>query len=136
MIVRRATPADYSGICELAAANYEQNLSPNDRQRGFLSAEFTSQQIADMATDLGIVVASDEGRVVGFACASRHDWSGQPPVVKNMFAKFDQIQFQGRPLTEYTAFVYGPVCVDVSYRGRGLAGELYRGIQQEVSGRY
>jgi hypothetical protein len=136
MVIRRATPPDYSGICELAAANYEQNLSPNDRQQGFLSAEFTLQQVADMAVDLGIIVAVDQARVVGFACASRCDWVGQPPIVTSMVATFDQIRFQGRPLTDYAVFAYGPVCIDLPYRGRGLYRELYRGVQREVSGKY
>jgi hypothetical protein len=136
MVIRRATPADSAAICALAAANYEQNLSPDDRQQGFLSATFTLPQVADMVMDLGIVVATDQDRVVGFACASRCDWADQPPIVKSMVATFDQIRFRGRPLADYAVFVYGPVCLALPYRGRGLYRELYRGVQREVSEKY
>jgi hypothetical protein len=77
MEICRALPADYSRICELAAANYEKNLSTTDRQKGFLSAKFSLQQVSNMARDLGIIVAKDNNRVVGFVCASRCDWNDQ-----------------------------------------------------------
>ncbi len=136
MNIRRATPGDYSGIFELAAACYEQNLSPAERRQGFLSAQFTSRQIADMAEDLGIIVASEEERVVGFACASRFDGEGQPPIVKTMIAEFERIHFRGRPLQEYRLFLYGPACLDPAYRGRGLLRRLYREINRGVAGKY
>jgi hypothetical protein len=136
MEIRRAIPDDYPGICELAAANYEQNLSPTDRQQGFISAKYTLQQIADIASDLGIIVARDNDRVVGFACASRLNSDDQPSIVKNMIAEFDRIGFQGRLLADYKIFLYGPACLGLAYRGRGLLRELYQGIKREVTGKY
>ena len=136
MEIRRAIPDDYPGICELAAANYEQNLSPTDRQQGFISAKYTLQQIANIASDLGIIVARDNDRVVGFACASRLNSDDQPSIVKNMIAEFDRIGFQGRPLADYKIFLYGPACLGPAYRGRGLLRELYQGIKREVTGKY
>ena len=136
MEIRRAIPDDYPGICELAAANYEQNLSPTDRQQGFISAKYTLQQIANIASDLGIIVARDNDRVVGFACASRLNSDDQPSIVKNMIAEFDRIGFQGRPLADYKIFLYGPACVGLAYRGRGLLRELYQGIKREATGKY
>ena len=136
MEIRRAIPDDYPGICELAAANYEQNLSPTDRQQGFISAKYTLQQIANIASDLGIIVARDNNRVVGFACASRLNADDQPSIVKNMIAEFDRIGFQGRPLADYKIFLYGPACLGLAYRGRGLLRELYQGVKRAVTGKY
>lgn len=136
MEIRRALPVDYSRICELAAANYEKNLSPSDRQQGFLSAKFSLRQVTDMASDLGIIVARDNNQVVGFVCASRCDWDDQPPIVKSMLTEFDRILFQGRPLNEQRLFIYGPVCIDRAYRGQGLLRKLYQGIKRELAGKY
>ncbi len=136
MEIRRAIPEDYPGICELAAANYEQNLSPTDRRQGFISARYTLQQIDNIASDLGIIVAIDNDRVVGFACASRLDSDKQPPIVKRMISEFERIYFKGRPLLDYAIFVYGPACLDTSCRGRGFLREIYLGIKRETTGKY
>jgi len=136
MEIRRAIPDDYLGICELAAANYEQNLSPTDRQQGFISAKYTLQQIANIANDLGIIVARDSDHVVGFVCASQLNSDNQPSIVKKMIAKFDGIGFEGRPIADYKIFIYGPACLGPAYRGRDLLRELYQGIIREVTGKY
>jgi hypothetical protein len=134
--VRRATPDDYAGILELAEANYEGNLSPGERRQGFLSARFTLRQVADVASDLGIVVGIDEGRVAAFVFASRCEFADQPDIVKAMVAEFDRVRFQGRPLSEYGVFVYGPACIGRDHRGRGLLRKLYEGLRREVAGKY
>lgn len=136
MEIRKALSEDYSGISELAAANYVENLSSTDRHRGFLSATFTLQQIAAMARDLGIIVARDKQHVVGFICASRCDLNNQPSIVKRMVEAFDRCRFQGRALNDYKQFIYGPVCIDRAYRGRGLLRHLYHGLQRELAGKY
>lgn len=33
-------------------------------------------------------------------------------------------------------FIYGPVCIDRAYRGRGLLRGLYETLRREVAGRY
>ena len=135
MDIGRAGPDDYSEIYELMAANSDRNLSPTDRKKGFLSATFTLRQIADMAADLGILVARDKERVVGVMCASRCDFADQPPVVRSMVAEFDRVRYQDQPLNEYSVFLYGPVCIAPAYRGRGLLRALYQAIRRELDGK-
>ena len=136
MEIRRARPSDYAGICELAEANYVQNLSPSDRQQGFLSAQFTVQQIDNLATGLGIMVACDNERVIGFACASRSDLIDLSLVAKIMVTAFSRTYFKGQPLSAQRVFIYGPACIDVAYRGGGVLRALYRGLLWEMAGRY
>lgn len=136
MEIRRALPVDFAGIFKLAAACHYRNLSSEERQQGFLSAEFTLRQIAHMAGDLGIIVALESGRVVGFMCASGCDWDDQPAVVKGMLAELDRVDLQGRPLKSQRLFVYGPVCIDRAYRGQGLLRAMYRSLGSEVAGMY
>ena len=136
MEIRCARPSDYAGICELAEANYVQNLSPSNRRQGFLSAQFTVQQIDNLATDLGIMVACDNGRVVGFACASRCDLADLSLVARIMVTTFARIYFKGQPLSAQKVFIYGPACIDVAYRGRGLLRAMCRNLLREMAGRY
>ena len=136
MDVRPALPVDYAGISELALANHRSNLSSVELQNGFLSAKFTMEEIADMAHDLGIIVARSSDRIVGFVCASRREWYGQPPMAKRMWTVFAHTVFHGRPLNEQDVFIYGPVCIDVHYRGQGLLQALYGVLNRELCARY
>ena len=52
---RRAGPDDYAEIVRLQRVNYIGNLSEEERREGFLSAEFSLEQVAAIATNLGIL---------------------------------------------------------------------------------
>ncbi len=111
---RRAMPKDIPAILQLQKANFVGNLSAQNRQGGFLSAEFSPQQISEMAYDLGIIVAGDQDSVLGVLCAFQCDLNHQSPVVAMMIQQFDKVQYQGKPLNSYKSFIYGPVCIDRS----------------------
>ncbi len=81
MEFRRATPHDFSAIQALQSANLVNALAAEDRQGGFLSAEFTRRQIAKMASDIGIIVAVDRLRIVGYVCGSQCDFNQQFPLL-------------------------------------------------------
>lgn len=133
---RPALPDDYQGILDLAEAYQFQNLSPEERLQGFLSARFSLAQIAAMAEDLGIFIACEHGRIEGFLCASRFDWPETPPIIQSMFAAFDHLQFQGRLLSSQRVFLYGPVCIDLPFRGKGLLRGMFQCLNRTLAGRY
>jgi L-amino acid N-acyltransferase YncA len=136
MDLRRATPQDFSEILKLQAANFIDNLRVEDLRDGFLSAEFTSRQLEEIANDVALLVASDKGRVLGYLCACSCDYYKQFPLLAKMIRSFDSIHYLGKPLSSYRLFIYGPVCVDKSYRGHGLLHGLYDVLLREVSGIY
>ena len=69
MEFRRAREEDFSDILRLQAANLVGNLTPQGRQGGFLSAEFTRSQITEMASGIALIVAADKAQVFGYLCA-------------------------------------------------------------------
>ncbi len=133
LTVRRALPSDYAGIQRLAAKYHKASLSPEDQRGGFLSAQFSLQQIADMGDALGIIVAVDCEAVVAFACASRCDFPGQPPIVRHMLAQLAQFRFRGHPMDATETFVYGPVCIEAAFRGRGLLRAMYECMKRHAA---
>lgn len=136
MEFRRATGKDVSAILELQAANLLANLDAKGRQDGFLSAEFTSEQIEEMITDVAVIAASERGSIFGFLCAARCEHATQFPLVAAMIQRFSAVQFQGRPLSAQHAFIYGPVCIDRTQRGQGLLTGLYQTLVKTVEGRF
>ena len=133
---RRAGTADYEAILRLQAANYVGNLSEDERREGFLSAEFSRQQVAAMAEDLGIMIAGVAGVVAGYLCAFRNQFNHGSPVLVEMLKSYDRVQFRGKPLNSYNSYVYGPVCIGKRYRQRGLLRGLYEAQKRDLAGRF
>jgi predicted GNAT superfamily acetyltransferase len=131
---RRASAPDYPGILRLQSANYLPNVAPKDRSDGFLSAEFSAEQMAAIAEDLGIVIAAESGKVAGYLCAFRNEFDHGSPVLAEMLGRYDRVQFNGRSLSSYRSYIYGPVCIAREYRGRGILRRLYDAQKNDLTG--
>lgn len=133
---RQALAADYPAIVELNAANFFANLSEEDRADGFLSALFSLEQTAAMAEDLGTTVVVVDGRLAGFLCAFRNDFDHGSPVVAKMIESYDRLSFDGKLLSSYKSYAYGPVCIDRGHRRHGLLRGLFEAQKREFAGRF
>jgi hypothetical protein len=131
---RRALPADYPAVLRLNQANFRANLTQEERADGFLSAVFSAQQIAAMAGDLGVVIAVVHDKVAGFLCAFRNDFEHGSPVVAKMIESYERLQFEGKSLSAYRSYAYGPVCIDRPFRRQGLLRGLYEAQLRDLAG--
>ncbi|MGH7843742.1 MAG: GNAT family N-acetyltransferase [Candidatus Binatia bacterium] len=136
MQFRRAEPRDFPAILAIQSANYVGNLSQDELSDGFLSAEFTPEQVAEMSGDIGIIVAAESESVLGYLCGFRCDFNHGSPVIAKMLDTFSSVQFEGKPLSAYRLFIYGPVCIDRQHRGLGLLRGLYEAQRREVAGQF
>ena len=134
LVFTRAKPRDYLAILRLQSANFIGNLSIEEQKEGFLSAEFTSQQVTEIAEDLGTTIALSDKAVVAFLCAFRNEFNHGSPVIAKMLESYDRVEFNGKALSSYISYVYGPVCIDRAYRRRGLLRGLYEAQKQELAG--
>jgi hypothetical protein len=133
---RRAKPEEYSAILKLQAANYVGNLSEDERRDGFLSAEFTREQVMKMAQDLGIMIALESAVLAGYLCAFRNDFKHGSPVLAKMFESYGRVRFEEKPLASYKSYVYGPVCIDRDYRRCGLLRGLYEAQKRDLAAQF
>lgn len=136
IIYRRAKPEDYSGILRLQEANYIANLSKEELKDGFLSAEFTRAQIHEMAGDLGITVAVNDAEIAGYLCAFKNEFNHGSPVLAKMFDSYTRVYLDERPLSSYSSYCYGPVCVSREYRGQGILRGLYEAQTRDLAGQF
>ena len=136
MEIARAGISDYAGILDLQSRCLASNLTPEEREDGFLSAEFSLVQIADMASDLGIVVARDVKRIVGYMCASRVEFMPRPPILDSLLRCLEGAVLHGKVITKASTFVYGPVCIDREYRGTGLLRLMFSTLKRELAGQF
>lgn len=133
---RRARHDDYSAILRLQSANYVANLAPEERAEGFLSAQFTPAQVAEIAEDLGTTIATVGGEVAGFLCAFRREFNTGSPVIAKMLETYDLVQFEGKPLSRANSYIYGPVCIGREHRRRGLLRGLYEAQVADLAGQF
>lgn len=136
-VIRAATLNDVEGIARLLDRYYIGNLSEMQKARGFLSAQFTTSELQAMVLEPGMVIAvSEDGAVVAAAGSSAIPSHGGRGVFQKIDALVDQMDYKGKPLSQYRLFLYGPVCVDETYAGQGVAGKLWQGFLGLVRGRY
>jgi predicted GNAT superfamily acetyltransferase len=133
---RRALPEDYAAILKLQSANFIANLSEEERKTGFLSAEFTSEQTAQIAEDLGTMVAVVNKDIAGFLCAFRNEFETGSPVIAKMLESYDRMIFEGRALNSFRSYVYGPVCLARDFRGRGFLRGLHEAQKKDLAGQF
>lgn len=136
MDVRRATPLDMPGVIQLQSASFIGNLSEEDRGNGFVSVEFTQQQFDAMARDCALIVAVEQQQVLGYLCSASIDYSRQFPLLAALVQRFPDLRYAEKPLDSYRTFVYGPVCIARSQRGRGLLRSLYQELLRAIGTRY
>jgi predicted GNAT superfamily acetyltransferase len=119
MKIGRATEADLEGILELQAANQAGN-------GGSLSASLPRSRIVAMMRDMPLLVARRHGRVTGFLMTSTCAMNADIPIIRAMLA--------AHPGTD-GAYVYGPICVDVNERGKGVAQAMFAELRRLQPGR-
>lgn len=113
-----ASPADIDGVTALLHTN-----SPS--QGGTLTGEFPRDKVGQMmAGGSPVIVARRDGRVVGVLFTAARNAATAAPVLAMLAA------WPGGP----GAYVYGPVCIAGSERGRGLLGQLYAVLREHKPG--
>ena len=136
MLIRRVSDRDYSDLLQLQEANLFVNLPAAQHKHGFLSARFAAEQFAQMNRDAAVVVAEDNGHIVGYACSAGADFSRQSPILAAMIATFGRLTYLGTTLIDARVCIYGPVCVDRAWRGRGVLRGLIVRMKEELAGQY
>ncbi len=129
-------PGDLPEIMRIQDANCISNLSQEQRADGFLSVAFSASQFVAMHREIPVVVADCGHHLGGFMCGCTLASGARVPLLGRMISLFPQTLYSGRPLDQYTAFIYGPVCVDRAYRGKGVIEGLFGAFLAQLAGRY
>ena len=125
-ITTAQTTADLEGILALQQRNLSRNVPPDvQREQGFVTLQYTLPQMQKMHELGPSVIAKDNGSVVGYAITAMPGIRPFIPELETLFEMLNTIQYEGKPLSHYSYYVVGQVCVADSYRGSGLFDQLY-----------
>ena len=119
IVIGTAEERDLDGVLALQEANQPE-------RGGTLSARLSRAQLLAMLADLPLVVARRDGAIVGYLLAASTATVAAVPVIRAMLAAY---------AGKSDAYVYGPIVVAESERGRGLAQRLFESLRARLPGR-
>lgn len=117
--VFRMTHADVKSLLELQKKNLLTDTT--GKSGGFLSAEFSEEDFNKMnIPPSGVYVKKNQsGQIIGYLVVSAdEEHNKRTPIIKTMM---EQLPPEIDPAK---CFVYGPVCIDMQYRGLNILQEL------------
>jgi GNAT superfamily N-acetyltransferase len=118
--------AELLGILTLQEANLFQHLDEQEKAaQGFVTVKHSLDQLRAMNDIAAHVIATEDGKVVGYILAMTKASRAKIPVLVPMFEQFDQLSFQGRSISDQDYLVVGQICVGKPYRGQGLFDRMY-----------
>lgn len=126
MITLAQTDDDLRGILALQQANSVRNIPPDvQREQGFVTLQYTFDQMQQMHELGPSVIAKDGDVVVGYAITAMPQTRRFVPELASLFDQIDQLIYNNQPVRELPYYVMGQVCVVDGYRGQGLFDQLY-----------
>jgi L-amino acid N-acyltransferase YncA len=132
-----ATREDLQDILSLQRENHRDHVSPGDAEReGFVTVAHTLEALEQMHALAPSVVAREGDALAGYALTMPLEARDAAPVLAPMFAQFDALSWQGRPLSASRYYVMGQVCVARAFRGQGVFDALYRGHREAYAPRF
>jgi GNAT superfamily N-acetyltransferase len=136
-ITTTQTDADLRGLLALQQRNQVRNVPPDvQREQGFVTLVYTFEQMRLMHEALPSVIAKDGDEVVGYAITTVPEMRPHVPGLEALFALFDTLDYNGKPLNTYPYYVVGQVCVADGYRGQGIFDAMYAQHRALYSDRY
>jgi len=114
-----ATRDDIASILALQ----EENLPENG---GLLSVRLPFQWFEAALAQMPIILARKSGHVVGYLVASALSSQAHLPIIQSMMRAYSALP---------DAYLYGPICVAASERGRGLPTQLFATQQRLLANR-
>ena len=120
----------------LQQANLLKNLNPQEQQDGFLSIEYSSDQLERLNNELGISVAVEDDHLAGYLIAQTMDFALQSPLIITMVKRFPDSLHRARQLSGFRSFIYGPVCINKESRGQGILEGLFNVMLQTLKGQF
>jgi GNAT superfamily N-acetyltransferase len=124
-------------IHELNRQNLKGNIPQQEQEeQGFVTWLYPItllQQVHEIAPG---IIEKDNDRVVGYALVTPVEAAGFHPDLQTMIDNLDIINYKNKPLSSYSYYVMGQVCIDKEYRGRGIFDMLFQKHKELYSDRY
>lgn len=133
---RIATIADIPAVLALQEKYLFANLNETEKKAGFVTTPFTYQQLIEVIGMEGLFVATDDTDIVAYCFSASWQYFSQWKIFEHMITLFPNYTFDGQIVTVDNSFQYGPICIDIPYRGKGIINILVDFMQTNMVKKY
>ncbi|MFM9279600.1 GNAT family N-acetyltransferase [Paenibacillus jiagnxiensis] len=137
MIYRNATVDDISAIVELQKKYHITTISENDKPDGFVTTLFTEEQFTELIeNENGITIACHGKKIVAYAMAASWKYWAKWPLFQYMIDDLKDTEYKGITLSTENSYQYGPICIDMDYRGTDVLRKVFDFSRMQMSKKY
>ncbi len=137
IIYRCATPADIEGVKELQQKYHVSTIKEEYKKDGFVTTLFTDEQFLSMIEkENGLVIAEDDGKIISYAMSASWEYWSEWPLFEYMIQDLPNTEYLGQILSMENSYQYGPVCIDMEYRGIGVLENIFEYSRRLMAKRY
>jgi hypothetical protein len=136
MNIRNATYKDIEEVLSLQAKYLLVNTPENERENGFVTTPFTIEQIENIIAQDGLFIAIIDNKVIAYAFAGSWEYFSQWAIFPFMATRLSNYSLGNEDITTNNSFQYGPICIDLTYRGSGLFQQLFESMRIAMNKRY
>jgi GNAT superfamily N-acetyltransferase len=131
------TDQDLRGILSLQKKNLAAALSPGEiSSQGFVTVDHSFEQLHALNQIEKHIVCKHGDVVIGYLLSMTTASKNDIPVLVPMFEVFKTLELEGKPLLYYKLMVVGQVCVDKTYRGKGILDQCYGEYKKAFKNKY
>jgi len=122
-----STTEELQQILKLQEENLAYHIDETEmRTQGFVTLSHDMKILKQMHRLAPTVIIKDDDKVVAYALTMLRECRQLVSDLEPMFSVLDKLNWKNKPLTDYSFYVMGQVCIAKRYRGQGLFDELYR----------
>ena len=137
MEIRLATPDDIEDIRALMRKYHINSILDEDKPDGFVTTNMSALQMESLISrERGITIAGENGSLAAFAMAGSWGFWSEWPLFEHMIGILPEYSFDGQALTTENTYQYGPICVDKSWRGKGVFESVFAYSLRSMRERY
>jgi len=124
-------------INQLNQLNLKTKLSNHEqKEEGFVTWLYSLELLQQLHQLAPSVIVKDKNRVVGYALTTLRESHTFHPDLDNMIRTINPILYKSKPLSNYSYYCMGQICIDKTDRGKGIFDLLYQKHKEEYCKKY
>lgn len=136
MEITLAQPADFAAILALQARYHLSSAVLSELEQGFVTTELDETLLERLHAGRGLWIARDpNGELAAYACAVPWEFYGNGRFL-DAVRELLPLPLDERRVSADNTFLYGPICIDAPFRGRGLLESLTDAIRARYAAQF
>ena len=134
--LRIATVTDIPQVLALQEKYLFANLSDDEKKAGFVTTPFSVEQLTEVISQEGLFLCFVSEKLVAYCFGASWQYFSQWKIFEHMISLFPDYKFNNKAITTINSFQYGPICIDIPYRGQGIINILVEFMRENMAKKY